>query len=86
MRPNGDRPLVLRRPVPEAKQVGEVGGSVGELQDLEVAVELRELGAQEGLDAPPVEVLAGADRSGVVGQVLGPHGSPPSTRMTAPVV
>jgi hypothetical protein len=48
--------------VPDAHEVGQVGRAVGELQHAERPVEVGDVGAQVGIEARPVEVLAGAHR------------------------
>ena len=70
--PNGGR-RSTSSVAPDAKQVGEVGGAVGELQHLDRAARVRErLGqsrAQPRLERGPVERLSRADRSDLGGRV-----------------
>ena len=49
-------------PLAELDEVRQVGRTVGELEHLEVAVELGKVGPQVVLERGPIELLAGSDR------------------------
>ena len=72
------RPAEDQLGVPDAEQVGEVGAPPGELQDLDVALEVGQRLLQEPLQPGQVELVAAAHLGRLVG-----HGTDPTGRRAA---